>query len=675
MTTLKTGLTETANGQANYLNVNAALAQIDQLLQAAALDRLNTPPGSPANGALYIVTATASGVWAGKENQLAYWLNSVGVWTFVVPLEGWLVHVNDEDAFYKFDGSAWGLFSGGGMANPMTTAGDLIVGGSAGAPTRLPIASTDGYVLTRVAGAVAWAAATGGMSNPMTTAGDIIIGGASGAPTRLAPGTNGHVLTLVSGSPAWQAASGGGFTGGTLTSALNEAPPVSIASAATMNIGAAAANTISVTGTTTVTAFDTIAAGAIRTLEFAAALILTHNATSLILPNNGSNITTAAGDVAVFRSLGSGNWKCTDYTKANGQALAGGGGGLTNWTEAKSTASPNATVPAISFTATSSETDIDAVLAAKGGGATLAQTPNGAAAGGNKRGASATDWQKSRSAAAEVASGTGSTISGGSSNTASVSYSTVGGGISNKATNSYATVGGGNLNTASGTNATVGGGEVNEASGTAATIGGGSANNATSTNTAVAGGASNNATARGAAIAGGESNTASGEYSSINGGLQGTARGSYGAEARASGRFSTAGDAQRERFIQRRATTDATATVLSNDGAAPAAATSIVLPNNSAYGFRGRLIARNAGNGDCSHWEFKGTIRRGANAAATALVSSVTPAVVAQDAGASTWAVSVTADTTNGGLTITVTGVAATNIKWVADVETVEVVG
>ena len=56
----------------------------------------------------------------------------------------------------------------------------------------------------------------------MTTAGDIIYGGTSGAPTRLAKGTDGKVLTLVSGIPSWEDAgtanalplAGGTMTGG-----------------------------------------------------------------------------------------------------------------------------------------------------------------------------------------------------------------------------------------------------------------------------------------------------------------------------------------------------------------------------------------------------------------------------------------------------------------------------
>lgn len=109
-------------------------------------------------------------------------------------------------------------------------------------------------------------------------------------------------------------------TGDTMTGALNWAPAVDVASAATTQIGLAASNRVRVTGTTTITSLGTIAAGVCRTVTFAGALTLTHNATSLILPG-GANITTAAGDVAEFESLGAGNWRCTGYQKANGQAV------------------------------------------------------------------------------------------------------------------------------------------------------------------------------------------------------------------------------------------------------------------------------------------------------------------------------------------------------------------
>lgn len=126
----------------------------------------------------------------------------------------------------------------------------------------------------------------------------------------------------VAGAPVEQLRIGARlpYGGGTLVTALNHAPAVTLASTTTTNIGAAAANAITITGTTTIAAFDTIADGAVRVLTFAAALTLTHNATSLILPG-GANITTAAGDVAIFLSLGAGNWRCIAYQRASGTVL------------------------------------------------------------------------------------------------------------------------------------------------------------------------------------------------------------------------------------------------------------------------------------------------------------------------------------------------------------------
>lgn len=183
MTTTKLGLTETANGQANYLNVNEALACLDQLVQGAVLDKdLATPPSSPANGAAYIVATSPTGAWVGQAGKIAYWLSSVGVWTFVTPQEGFFFHVSDENAFYSYDGSAWAIFTGAGMANPMTTAGDLIRGGTSGAPARLA-PGTNGYVLTMVGGVPDWAASG-------SSATQSIIIACSDEDTALTAGTN-----------------------------------------------------------------------------------------------------------------------------------------------------------------------------------------------------------------------------------------------------------------------------------------------------------------------------------------------------------------------------------------------------------------------------------------------------------------------------------------------------
>jgi hypothetical protein len=93
-----------------------------------------------------------------------------------------------------------------------------------------------------------------------------------------------------------------------------------IPSATNTDIGASTGNVVDVTGTTTITGLGSIQAGAIRYVRFTGILTLTHHATSLILPT-GANITTAAGDEAVFVSLGSGNWRCANYFRKDGTPL------------------------------------------------------------------------------------------------------------------------------------------------------------------------------------------------------------------------------------------------------------------------------------------------------------------------------------------------------------------
>lgn len=101
-----------------------------------------------------------------------------------------------------------------------------------------------------------------------------------------------------------------------------------IASASTISVGEGSYFTV--TGTTTITDIDpaTDKAGREFELRFAGVLTLTHNATTLILPG-GANITTAAGDVARFRSEGGDNVRCVAYTRASGQALVSSSGGHT----------------------------------------------------------------------------------------------------------------------------------------------------------------------------------------------------------------------------------------------------------------------------------------------------------------------------------------------------------
>ncbi|WP_334625633.1 hypothetical protein [Rhizobium johnstonii] len=100
-------------------------------------------------------------------------------------------------------------------------------------------------------------------------------------------------------------------------------PFATIASAGTTDLGTVGSQNVTVTGTTTITSFGTVPAGTERRLVFSGILTLTHNATSLILPQGG-NVVTAVGDSLEAVSLGSGNWRVTSYTRIGANGLVSG---------------------------------------------------------------------------------------------------------------------------------------------------------------------------------------------------------------------------------------------------------------------------------------------------------------------------------------------------------------
>lgn len=324
-------------------------------------------------------------------------------------------------------------------------------------------------------------------------------------------------------------------------------------------------------------------------------------------------------------------------------AAAGGGGGLANWTDGLNSSAPNATVPVASLRATNAATHVDAALVAKGQGATTAQVADNTSTGGNKRGQYATDWQKIRPSASTVADG---------------NYSTLSGGRNNRAQGTDSVVPGGNGNTAAGTSSQAGG-----------------------LNTTVTGnysfGFGNVAAASGeSAFALGEQTSAGGKYSGATGGKS-TARNMLGAKAHASGGFGgVIGDGQHRDAWLGSSTTNATQATSTSDLGAATSTNTVALPNNAAYVVKGTICCREAATGDSSAWEFTAFIKRGANAASTAMVVACTPTLIGQDAGAAAWAVAVDADTSVGGLRCRVTGEAAHSIKWGWDIHSInEVVG
>lgn len=103
----------------------------------------------------------------------------------------------------------------------------------------------------------------------------------------------------------------------------NQGTEQDVASSATADIGIVNSNFIRITGTTTITSLGTNYRGP-KFVRFSDALILTHNSSTLILPG-GVNITTSAGDMAIFVPKGnpSDGWNCVVYQYATGQKITG----------------------------------------------------------------------------------------------------------------------------------------------------------------------------------------------------------------------------------------------------------------------------------------------------------------------------------------------------------------
>ncbi len=133
---------EAAQAQ-KHITHNEALRVLDAIVQLSVNDRdLTTAPLSPVDGARYIVAAAATGIWAGKDQQIAAWQDNA--WDYYVPQEGWLAWVADEDKLLAWDGTVWNEVSGGGggSANLNPADGGLIgINSTASTTNRLSVSS------------------------------------------------------------------------------------------------------------------------------------------------------------------------------------------------------------------------------------------------------------------------------------------------------------------------------------------------------------------------------------------------------------------------------------------------------------------------------------------------------------------------------------------------------
>lgn len=126
-------------------------------------------------------------------------------------------HKQDSTKFWRFQVTSVPVFSGSPV---VAVLGVTLLGTQGGAIiNNAPIL----VALTTGSGG-----ASSGMANPMTSVGDLITGGAAGAASRLGVGTAGQVLTVASGVPSWRTPLADPLVGAwTWTDALIASPPIS----------------------------------------------------------------------------------------------------------------------------------------------------------------------------------------------------------------------------------------------------------------------------------------------------------------------------------------------------------------------------------------------------------------------------------------------------------------
>jgi hypothetical protein len=325
--------------------------------------------------------------------------------------------------------------------------------------------------------------------------------------------------------------------------------------------------------------------------------------------------------------------------------------------------------------------------------------PNGQISGGNNRGQNAVDLQTQRTTnSSRVASGTNSFLAGINNTASSTNIAVMGFNNAGTGNQSFRA---GVSNTGSGANAFTSGsgnntvaligfstGTSNTRSGTASFIAGSGCSvsqnslsiglaTSVSGTSSVGLGRTPNVSASNSIAMGYVHSTGSGSYLTILGAYRGVGLGIQGITVFSASvePFGTvSGKNQNYKLVLGRTTTNATTAVLtSNSTTTAAASNSLTLANNSAVFFCGEIIANVTGGGDTKQWIIEGAIKRGSNAASTALVGTPTVTSNYADAGASTWTVAISANTTLGCLTINVTGQASTTIRWVCSLNVTQV--
>ncbi|MFY0691845.1 MAG: DUF2793 domain-containing protein [Paracoccaceae bacterium] len=222
---LKLPLVAPAQAQ-KHVTVNEALARIDAALQLAVIsDEETTPPVLAQEGDAYVVAAGGVNDWAGKDGQLAFYLN--GGWDFLEPKAGWRIWVTARAVRLVHDGSGWvegvvALSPGGAAMRAQIEEVDLVLSGGGAAeltgfviPANSCVFGVTGRVLQDITGTLgSW---TLGVEGAEDRYGSGLGLGAGSWVT----GLTGQPQVYYSATRLKLSAAGGDFSGGTVRLAVH----------------------------------------------------------------------------------------------------------------------------------------------------------------------------------------------------------------------------------------------------------------------------------------------------------------------------------------------------------------------------------------------------------------------------------------------------------------------
>lgn len=134
------------------------------------------------NGDTNVMFLLQGAAFGGATSQIAFWDTTPALWYTASYSSGLTLPTGSNKKCTGIDlNGHLQFYAGECLADPTSVNGDIIIR-SGGALNRLPI-GTNGQVLTVVSSLPAWGTA---LTNPMTNLGDALVGGSAGAATRLA---------------------------------------------------------------------------------------------------------------------------------------------------------------------------------------------------------------------------------------------------------------------------------------------------------------------------------------------------------------------------------------------------------------------------------------------------------------------------------------------------------